>query len=428
VPPQASDVARPGPSTGLGPDGNREAPARPRRGRRAALFAGLLILVFVGVVGGAAAYLLLPTASIVLTVRPAAVGPVEFTVIADPAVTAADPANGVVLATLLQIPLSATGTFAATGKRVDQAPGTGSVRWRNCDPTRAYTIPQGTLVRTQTGVAFATDEALFLPVAILNVPTITCESRVVSVTATAQGPSGNVAAGTITVIPGQYNSVVISVVNPAPTSGGIRKEYPKVTQKDVSTALAALGTELDTQLATAAAAPPGLAAGSTVFPETATRGTAAPTLDPTTLVDQEVAQFDLGVTATGTVVSVDQAPILALGQARLIAAVPAGRDLVSGSAQVTVGPGTAAGKRVEFDVTAQAESAPRVDRAALLAQLKGRSPAEARSIMAPYGDASITLWPDWATTIPTLDARLDLRVVGLQPAPPAASPPASTAP
>ncbi len=428
VPQQATDFTRPGPSTGLGPAADRATPARPRRRQRAALLAGLLIVVFLAVAGGTAAYLLLPSASIVLTVRSAPVGPLAFSVTADPAAAVADPAGGVVPATLLQIPLSASGTFPATGKRVDQAPATGSVRWRNCDPTRAYTIPQGTLVRTQSGVGFATDEALFLPVAILNVPTITCESRAVTVTAATPGPAGNVAAGTITVIPGAYNSVVISVVNPAPTSGGIKNEYPKVTQKDISAALATLGTELDTQLASAAAAPAGLLAGSTAFPATATRGDAAPTLDPTTLVGQQVAQFDLGATASGTVVTVDQASILALGQARLAAAVPAGRDVVTGSARVTVGSGTAVGQRVQFDVTAQEESAPRIDQAALLAQLKGRTPAEARLILAPYGDSTITLWPDWVSAIPTLDARIGLRIVGLPVAAPSATPPSAAAP
>ena len=234
-----------------------------------------------------------------------------------------------------------------------------------------------------------------------------------NVTAAKTGPAGNVAAGTIRVIPGQYNSVVISVRNPAPTSGGIRNEFPKVTQKDVTAALAALGKQLDAQLVAGAAAPAALPAGSTAFPETATRGAATPTLDPTTLVDQEVAQFDLGATATGTVVAVDQAPILALGEARLAAAVPADRDMVAGSALVTVGPGTVDGQRVRFGVTARAESAPRVDESALRTQLKGHSPAEARAILAPYGDAIVTLWPGWAATIPTLDARLDLRVEGL---------------
>jgi len=419
--------ARLGPSTGLGPERDQAVTPRPRR-RRTALLVGLLLVVFLGVAGGAAAYLLLPTASIVLTIRSAPVSPVDFVVTADPAATAPDPVAAVVPATHLEIPLAASGTFKSTGKRVDEAPAVGSVRWTNCDPTRAYTIPKGTLVRTGSGVAFATDEAVFLPVAILNPPRITCQDRAVGVTAAKTGPAGNVAAGTVTVIPGQYNSVVISVRNPAPTSGGIRDEFPKVTQKDVTAALAALGKQLDAQLVAGAAAPAGLPAGSTAFPETATRGATTPTLDPTTLVDQEVARFDLGATATGSIVTVDQAPILALGEARLAAAVPADRDMVAGSALVTVGPGTVDGQRVRFGVTARAESAPRVDESALRTQLKGHSPAEAREILAAYGDAIVTLWPSWATTIPTFDARVDLRVEGLADLSPTPAPSASTAP
>jgi hypothetical protein len=424
-------AARLGPSTGLGPEREQAATPRSHR-RRTALLVGLLVLVFLGVAGGAAAYLLLPSASIVLTIRPAPLAPVDFVVTADPAATAPDPAAAVVPATRLEIPLTASGTFKSTGKRVDEAAAVGSVRWTNCDVKLAYTIPRGTLARTAAGVAFATDEAMFLPVAILSgsgkTRTVTCQDRAVNVTAAKTGPTGNVAAGTITVIPGQYNNVVISVRNPVATAGGIRNEFPKVIQKDVTAALAALGKQLDAQLAAGAAAPAGLPAGSTAFPETATRGAATPTVDPTTLVDQEVAQFDLGVTATGTIVTVDQAPILALGEARLAAAVPADRDMVAGSALVTVGPGTVDAQRVRFGVTARAESAPRVDESALRTQLKGRSPTEARAILAAYGDATVTLWPSWATTIPTLDARVDLRVEGVAGVSPTPAPSASTAP
>jgi hypothetical protein len=320
----------------------------------------------------------------------------------------------------VELPLTASGTFKASGRRVDEAAAVGTVRWTNCDPTRSYTIPRGTLVRTAAGIAFGIDEAVFLPVAILNPPQISCQSRTVTVTASKTGTDSNVDAGTIAVIPGQYNSVVISVTNPAPTSGGKRNEIPKVTQKDVTAALAALGKQLDAQLVTAATAPVGLPAGSAPFPETATRGAATATVDPATLVDQEVAQFDLGATATGTVVTVDQAPILALGEARVTAAVPTERDLVAGSASVTVGPGTVDGQRVRFGVTARADTAPRIDEAALRAQLMGRSKVEAEAMLGAFGDATVTLWPGWATTIPTFDARVDLRVEGL--AGPAATP------
>ena len=430
VPEPHAAPARLDPSTGLASERGPLEPSRPRRRHRTALIVAVLLVAFLGVAGSVAAYLLLPTASIVLTVRPAPLAPVEFVATADPAATATDPAAAVVPAMRLQIPLAASGTFAATGKRIDEAPAVGSVTWTNCDPTRSYSLPKGTLVRTLAGVAFGTDETVFLPVAILNPPKIACQDRVVSVTAAKTGTAGNVPAGTITVIPGQYNSVVISVRNPAPTSGGIRNEFPKVTQKDVTAALAALGKQLDAQLAAGAAAPPALPAGSTAFPETATRDATTPTLDTTTLVDQEVAQFDLGATSTGTVVTVDQAPILALGAARLAAAVPAGSDMVAGSAQVTVGSGTVDGQRVHFGVTASGESVPRVDESALRTQIRGRSPADARAILAAYGDATVTLWPGWATMIPTLDARVDLRVERLAgtSSSPAPSPTASTAP
>jgi len=422
--------ARPDASTGLTAERGPLQPPRQRRRHRTALVVVVLLIAFLGVAGGAAAYLLLPTASIVLTIRPAPLAPVEFVATADPAATATDPAAALLPAMRLQIPLAASGTFPATGKRVDEAPAVGSVTWTNCDPTRSYSLPKGTPVRTVSGISFATDETVFLPVAILNPPKIACQDRVVGVTAAKTGTAGNVPAGTITVIPGQYNSVVISVRNPAPTSGGIRNEFPKITQKDVTAALAALGKQLDAQLAGGAAAPPALPAGSTAFPGTATRDATTPTLDTTTLVGQEVAQFDLGVTSTGTVVTVDQAPILALGAARLAAAVPAGSDMVAGSAQVTVGSGTVDGQRVHFGVTARGESVPRVDQAALRTQLLGRSPADARAILAAYGDAAVTLWPGWATTIPTLDARVELQVESQAGASssPAPSPTASATP
>src|SRR5665811_448266 len=422
-------AARLGPSTGLGPEREQAATPRSHR-RRTALLVGLLVLVFLGVAGGAAAYLLLPSASIVLTIRPAPLAPVDFVVTADPAATAPDPAAAVVPATRLEIPLTASGTFKSTGKRVESAKATGEVRWTNCDPTLSYTIPAGTVVRTPSGVGFATAEAVFLPVAP---PTSTpgkyvCQIRTIGIVAVGDGSAGNVGVGAITVVPGKYNNVVISVRNPVATTGGIRTEFPKVIQKDVTAALAALGKQLDAQLVTGAAAPAGLPAGAAAFPETATRGAATPTVDPTTLVDQEVAQFDLGVTATGTIVTVDQAPILALGEARLAAAVPADRDMVAGSALVTIGPGTVDGQRVRFGVTALAETAPRVDESALRTQLKGRSAAEAQAILAPYGDATVKLWPGWATKIPTFDARVDLRVEGVAGVSPTPTPSASTAP
>jgi hypothetical protein len=434
MPEPHATAARLGPSTGLGPARDQAATPRPRRRRRTALLVGLLVVAFLGVAGGAAAYLLLPSASIVLTIRSAPLAPVEFVVTADPAATALNATAGVVPALILDLPLSASGTFKATGKRVSETAATGSVQWSNRDFLHNYLIKKGSVVSTVAGTKFVTSEDVLLPQAQISGPcnpspcTLTPSSRGVGITAANPGTDGNVAAGTIRQVPSAYDPSAIKVTNPARTTGGTHQEFPKVIQKDVTAALASLGKQLDAKLVAGAAAPAGLAAGSTAFPETATRGAATPTVDPTTLVDQEVAQFDLGVTATGAVVTVDQAPILALGEARLAAAVPADRDMVAGSALVTAGPGTVDGQRVRFGVTARAESAPRVDESALRTQLKGRSPTEARAILGAYGDATVTLWPGWATRIPTFDARVDLRVEGVAGVSPTPAPSASTAP
>jgi hypothetical protein len=61
-------------------------------------------------------------------------------------------------------------------------------------------------------------------------------------------------------------------------------------------------------------------------------------------------------------------------------------------------------------VTAQGERWRAVDPAALLAQVKGRTVTDARTILEQYGEVSITTWPSYVTTIPTFDARVSLTV------------------
>ncbi len=100
-----------------------------------------------------------------------------------------------------RFPLAASGTFPATGTRVEEAAATGAVQWQNCDPSRSYTIPARTIVRTSSGVGFATTDGILVPVAILSgTPPnlrVKCQVRSVDVVAVRPGPSGNVDAGTI---------------------------------------------------------------------------------------------------------------------------------------------------------------------------------------------------------------------------------------
>jgi hypothetical protein len=399
---------------------SRQPPvARPRRrgpgGRTiAGLFALALALGLVVVAGATAAVLVLPTADITVTPRIEPVGPIAITITADPRVTAVDPDAVVIPAQTLDIPVEVSGEFPATGKRVEETRAKGKVRWTNCDPTAAYTIRRGTIVKTSGGTSFATAEQVLLSVAGLSGSppklTVRCTTNDVDVTAVEPGKDGNVAAGAIKVVPARYNRKVISVTNPVATKGGSRQEFPRVSRKDVDAALAALEKDLAAQFATELENPELAPPGTTVFPETAVAGEPVPTVDPATLVGQEVESFTLGLTATGTVLAVDEGPIEAIAEAQLAEAVDEGYELVEGSMRIQVGEGTVTEGLVDFPVIGSARQVRPLDAAALELAVLGLTETEAAAVLAPYGDAVIVLWPGWVTSVPNLDQRVTLIV------------------
>lgn len=418
-----------GPSTGLGAGAPSYAPRRRRRWPLAVAI--VLVAAILGGAGAAVGYVVLPSATVSLRLTAVPLDPVSFVATGDPDAVAVDPATATIPAVRIALPLSASGTFKASGKRVESSAATGQVRWTSCDPTRSYTIARGTLARTPGGVAFATQEAIFLPVAILDPPRITCQDRLVDVVAVQEGPAGNVAAGTVTVVPGALNDVVIKVTNPAAMAGGARTEHPRVVAKDVSAAVAALTGQLDAQLAAAAAAaaasPPGLPPAAVVYPATARRGLPTPSEAAADIVGREEATFDLTLVAGGTVVACDPSPLAAIAEQRIAARLGEGMALREGSTQVTVGPGDVAGEAILLAVSVRAEAVRDVTPEAVRALVKGLTEAEAVKALAPYGRAEVVLWPGWAGSVTTLDARLDVTVEGVPPA--SASPaPATPAP
>ncbi len=390
--------------------------AKPRRRRpRVGLIAGLLLLALSLVVAGAAAVVFLPSAQINLTPRIEPVGPIDLTVRADPSVTAVDEAGMLIPAQAVTIPVDVSSEFEATGKRTEVTPATGGVRWRNCDPSASYTVPKGSTVRTSSGTSFTIDEPVFLPVAVIsgtgtNV-NLRCTNSEVGVTAVKAGPDGNVAAGTIRVVPARYNRTLITVTNPAPTTGGTKEEFTRISTKDLETAQAALEADLDAQFALEAANPDRVPPGMTAFPETAVLGDATPTVDVATLVGQEVDTFTLGLTADGTVLAVDAAPVSTIAAAALAEAVTPGYELVDGSTEVSVGQGSVSDGIISFPVTGSAKQLRPVDGATLLPQVLGLSEQDARALLAPYGDVEIILWPDWSTSVPTIGQRVTLVVL-----------------
>jgi hypothetical protein len=210
------------------------------------------------------------------------------------------------------------------------------------------------------------------------------------------------------VIPRGEDPLTLDVTNPEATIGGTREEFPLITQEDVDAAVTALGSELQAAFEQRLADPELTSDGTTVFPETAELGAPDYSTDLDELVGQEVDGFDLGTSATGTVLAVDEAPVQAVAEANIVSSVDAGYELIDGSSTVDPAPALIEGGVVTFPVVVSARQVLVVDPAAIEAEILGKPLADARTILQRYGTVDLAVWPDWVATIPTLDARVDV--------------------
>lgn len=418
----ATGSADPGPAPRGGARPRDDEPrVRPATGRRgpAAVGGGLsvprtplliatLLTALVVIVGGVGAYLLLPAAEITLAPREQAIGPLAFRVDASTDLAAPDIESGLVPALTVPVDVAVGDSFPATGERVEETAATGAVRFDNLDPTTSNTIAKGAIVSTNGGIRFRTDRSITIPAAKLVGFTIVPARASVAITAVDPGTEGNVQPNAITTVPRGEEPLFLKVTNPEETTGGTSETFPRVTQEDVDAAVAALTTAMQTdfeaRLDDADLAPREV----TVFAETATLGEPVWSLDPETIVGQEIETFMLGASAKGSVLAVDTAPLEAIAAARLAAAISSGYRLVEGSSDISVEPAVVDGAAITFPVKASAREVRILDATAIAAEIRGLPVADAQAVLDSYGTGTITLWPDWVTTIPTLDGRVTL--------------------
>jgi len=259
-------------------------------------------------------------------------------------------------------------------------------------------------------VKFGTDKAVTVARATLVNLTVVPSFATVSVTAVKKGTAGNVEPNTITVIPPGEDPVTLTVRNQQPTAGGAKNDFPKISQAEVDLAVAALHTKLQDAFDAAVAAGAGASAATTLFPETAALGDATPSVDPATLVGQEVPTFDLGLSAHGTVIAVDASPVSQIAQARLLGNVGKGYQLVDGSVHIDQGTPVVTNGVVTFPVSARAARVQVLDPEALRALVKNKPIEDARAQLAPFGDVTIDTWPAWVSSITGFDSRLTVTV------------------
>ena len=393
-----------------------DANSRPRsaagRRTRAPLLAAVGLVGLAAIVGAVGAYVFLPSASIRLTPRHEPIGPIPISVAADPDATEVDVTNGIVPAVRIDVPVEASTTFETTGTHVELSASSGAVRFENYDPTASNTIVSGSIVATEGGVRFRTLATVTLPKAIIIPPTtITPSSRTVGVEAVKDAPAGSVPANSIRNVPQGENPVVLKVNNPNPTRGGARTETPEITKDEVDEAVVAVRADLQKAFEDAIESGAGAPAGTTLFPETAVLGEPVVDGDPQALVGGPAPTFDIRVTAAGSVIAVDPTPVESIAEVRLSDAVGTDHRLVDGSVDIEVGEGSVGEDgQVTFEATARATRVAVVDATALRELVKGRTAGEAQAALAPFGEAVVVLWPDWVTTVPTMESRLELTV------------------
>jgi hypothetical protein len=366
-------------------------------------------VVLIGLVLGLIAVFLLPSATIVITPKLEAVGPLALSIRADPNATSTDPVGGVVPATILTMDFSASGTFNATGKKVNSTAATGTVRFSNNDTGNSVSIPSGSKVSTGNGITFATTQDVTVPRAQFQ-HGFRPGSASVGVSAVGPGPAGNVPSGAIDQVPSGYSSVLLNVSNPNATTGGTSTTTIQVQKKDTDAAIASLTKNLKAQFSAWAATPGGLTPGSTAFPKTASLGTISPDSDPATLIGTAQPSFQLSLAASGSITAVDEATVTSLAASRLGTSVPTDYTLVAGSEKVTLGTSRVDGEAVVFPVTVTASQVRNLDPDTLRGLVAGKSVDEARSILASYGTVDIQTWPGFVGTIPSLAWRLSLTI------------------
>ena len=194
---------------------------------------------------GLGAYLLLPAASVVLTLRPEPLGPVTFTALVDPGVNVAQrQASNVVPAWPGVRRSRPAARSRPPGENVLETAAIGKVTFSSGNTVLAVPILAGTQVTTAKGVAFTTTRQRDGAQGDAERPEPGAgHGRRRASWRWSRAPAGNVAAAAIVKVPPDLAAALVlanPVTNKEATTGGTRSVSLFVQQADIDAAEAAL--------------------------------------------------------------------------------------------------------------------------------------------------------------------------------------------
>jgi hypothetical protein len=365
----------------------------------------------------AVAYFVLPSATVILAPAQERLQ-VEASIVADPnpEMTVVDIDNGVIPATLIQIPIEETATTSTTGSRdAADTRASGTVIFIN-QTEQPIDIPSGTVISSSAGtpILFQTTEGALLAGGV----GLQVEAPVEALPEFA-GMVGNLDVGLINVVNGDL-AAQMTVRNLAPTTGGENRSVRSVTQDDRERLLFTLRQQMQ----------------SRACEEMTSRIDASQIVlcDTVRIVEErdDLIQFSAGVGETADelsltmrivveATSVSQLSGQQVAFARLAAQIPRGRVLqpetlvyAPGIVQSIDGSG-----RVGFSITASAVVTAQVEIEPARERLAGLSPADAATYLASELDLQdgippqITVLPEWLPHLPLLPFRITIRIESL---------------
>ncbi|HJP72389.1 MAG TPA: hypothetical protein VJ975_11770 [Candidatus Limnocylindria bacterium] len=380
---------------------------RPDRRSPNALVAVLGIAGAFIVIAAVLGAMFLPAATIAITPRSEPVGPVEYTI------TVEDPQRTTGTVT-------ETATVTASGSYAIEAAATGTVVFFNWN-----FVP----VEVEAGTFVAAGEQAFATAAAITVPagdltgegTIQAGEQAVNVTAAAVGPAANVAAAAINEVlddqtarrlRGFPRNTQPLVTNPEPTTGGVATTGVEITQADVDAATQQLRDALTTGLETALE---GTDVG--LFADPAEPAEPVITIPEGLVGTRDQAEAEISGELAYDRLTIEESDVEARAQERFVndaSVLPDGTQLLTDAIEVRIGDVTRQGDALAVQVTVSGRATTSVSREEVVQGVIGLSEAEAEAALAPLGQAEVTLWPGWVSTVPDRDWRIEVEISGVE--------------
>lgn len=351
-------------------------------------FTGLLLTTLVG---GLAVFVLFG----VLPVMTVSVAPQivsqnqELEIFIDPSVKQVDLSRRLVPGEILQQRVEVVGSLPTGGsKKLGRDKSRGEVLFisQNNQPVN---IPRGTILVSTTNARFATDQDV-------SVPAFSQGAAKVGVTAVDSGTGGNVAARSIT----RFETLGIERITPRndqPIAGGTDRDGKAVTAEDVAN----LKEQLQNRAREQALAELYARAGGdrSLVQQSVRLRQEAESIDPA--VDAEAEQVNGRLAMVASAVVFSNSEFNGMVQKTFLAMAGPGFDLPL--SQLGVGTPEVLGvddNKVRIRTQSQAGLVRQISSEELVEELRWKSPAEARSILASFdgldGAPRIELSPEWA--------------------------------